>query len=213
VYKRQASQFPHCHVTGVSNSRTQKEYIDGEAVRRGLTNVTILTADMNDFVAPGTFDRIVSVEMFEHLRNYEAFLARVASWMKPDALLFVHIFCHARYAYPFEMTGDDDWMARYFFTGGIMPSADLLSRFDRDVKQIAQWTVDGTHYERTCNAWLAQMDRQRGDLMPMLASTYGKENALTWWVYWRVFFMSCAELFGFRRGHEWLVAHYLFDRR
>lgn len=208
-----AERYPSSRITAVSNSRTQKEYIDGEARRRGLNNLTIITADMNDFDTGATFDRVVSVEMFEHMRNYQELLARIRRWLKPDGRLFVHIFCHDRFAYPFETDGDNDWMARYFFTGGIMPSFDLLSRFDRDLVQIEAWKVNGVHYARTLEAWLERMDRARAQLWPLFEQTYGKDQAQKWWVYWRIFFLACAELFAYDGGRAWYVGHYLFKPR
>ena len=208
-----AKRLPASQITAVSNSRTQKEFIDAQARARGLNNVRVITSDMRDFNIGETFDRVVSVEMFEHMRNYELLLARIASWLKPDGLLFVHIFVHKDVAYPFEVTGDDDWMARYFFTGGIMPSADLLTHYSRDLNVVEQWPVDGTHYEKTCNAWVHRMDHNREEILPLFRDVYGADQALTWWVYWRVFFMSCAELFGFKGGTEWRVEHYLFKKR
>jgi cyclopropane-fatty-acyl-phospholipid synthase len=147
------------------------------------------------------------------MRNYDTLLGRVASWMAPAATLFVHIFTHRQYAYPFEVRDETDWMARYFFTGGIMPSDDLLLYFQRDVRILEHWQVPGWHYQLTSEAWLANMDRHRAELMPLLERTYGEGRALRWWVYWRVFFMSCAELWGYADGREWLVSHYLFERR
>jgi cyclopropane-fatty-acyl-phospholipid synthase len=210
-----AAHFPHAKITAVSNSRTQKIFIDGEAAKRGLSNLEIITCDMNvlEFAPDTGFDRVVSVEMFEHMRNYERLLQRVASWMKPAATLFVHIFTHRQFAYPFEVKDADDWMARYFFTGGIMPSDDLLLYFQRDVTLIDHWQVSGHHYQLTSEAWLANMDRARQEIMPLMAATYGNEQQLKWWVYWRVFFMSCAELWGYAGGREWLVSHYLFEKK
>jgi cyclopropane-fatty-acyl-phospholipid synthase len=209
-----AARFPNSRITAVSNSRTQKQFIDARAVERGLTNVEVITQDANvlEFPPERRFDRVVSVEMFEHMRNYETLLGRIAGWMRPGATLFVHIFTHARFAYPFEVRDESDWMARYFFTGGIMPSDQLLLYFQRDLALRDHWRVSGTHYQQTSEAWLANMDRHRARVMPVLAATYGEQQARRWWVYWRVFFMSCAELFGYRGGEEWLVSHYLFER-
>ena len=206
-----ARKFPSANIMAVSNSRTQKEFIDGESRRLGIANLTVITSDINRFEIAQKFDRIVSVEMFEHCRNYEQLFARVASWLKPDGIAFVHVFAHRKFAYPFEPTGGNDWMAKHFFTGGIMPSRDLFSHFSRDLKIAEQWDVNGTHYEKTCNAWLANMDAHRDEIMSLFRDTYGAENALMWWSRWRIFYMSCAELFGYHDGGEWIVAHYLFQ--
>jgi cyclopropane-fatty-acyl-phospholipid synthase len=209
-----AANYPASRITAVSNSRTQKEHIDAEAARRGLRNLEVVTCDVNrlEFPAGSQFDRVVSVEMFEHMRNYETLLARISSWMAPGATLFVHIFTHKQFAYPFEVRDDTDWMARYFFTGGIMPSDDLLLYFQRDVRLLQHWQVPGWHYSLTSEAWLQNMDRHRAELMPVLERAYGAGQGRRWWVYWRVFFMSCAELWGYAGGREWLVSHYLFER-
>ena len=204
-----AKRFPNAEITAVSNSRTQKEYIDQESAARGISNLNIITADMNEFQPPErNFDRVVSVEMFEHMRNYELLLNRISGWLKDDGRLFVHIFVHDRFAYPFETDEEDDWMARYFFTGGLMPSYDIFNYFTKNMEVEHCWKVNGRHYEKTLNAWLAKMDSQRNKLTPLFRQTY-KHEWRTWWVYWRIFFMACAELFGYQKGNEWFVGHYL----
>ena len=210
-----AQQFPNARITAVSNSRTQKEFIDARAASRGLTNLEVITCDMNDLSFSGDrrFDRAVSVEMFEHMRNYEQLLQRISRWLQPAGTLFVHIFTHREHSYPFEVRDESDWMARYFFTGGIMPGDHLLTYFQRDVRLAEHWRVDGVHYQKTSECWLANMDRSRDRIEPILARTYGAEQMRRWWVYWRVFFMACAELWGYAGGREWFVSHYLFENR
>lgn len=208
-----AFRFPKSTFTVVSNSRTQKLYIDEQAINRGIKNLTVITVDINIFKIDSTFDRIVSVEMFEHMRNYQKLMHKAASFLKPDGKLFVHIFTHKEYAYKFEVIDESDWMSKYFFTGGIMPSDHLLLYFNEHMSIEQHWHVNGTHYSKTSEAWLENMNKHKNEIMPMFETTYGKDQALKWWVYWRIFYMSCAELWGYNDGNEWIVSHYLFKKK
>lgn len=207
-----ASQYPNSRITAVSNSNSQREFITAEALRRGLANIDVITCDMNRFKPGRQFDRIVSVEMFEHMRNYRTLFRRVHDWLVPGGKFFLHIFVHRLTPYAFEVTGGDDWMSQYFFSGGMMPSDDLPLRFQEYLKLKRQWRWDGIHYEKTANAWLANLDQHAAEIEAILISTYGEQDAETWRNRWRIFFMSCAELFGYKNGQEWWVSHYQFER-
>lgn len=206
-----AARYPSSRILAVSNSGSQKAYIDGEAARRGLSNLQVVTSDMNVFSTERRFDRIVSVEMFEHMRNYAELLRRISSWSRPNALLFVHIFAHSRVAYPFEVRGASDWMAQHFFTGGIMPSDDLLLNFQDHFRIRNHWRHSGVHYQKTSEAWLQLLDQHKSEVEAIFAKTYGQAEAPRWLHRWRIFFLACAELFGYAGGQEWIVAHYLFE--
>ena len=206
-----AAQYPESQITAVSNSATQREHIQEQCRQRGLDNIEIITTDVNDLqLERDSFDRVVSIEMFEHMRNYARLLDNIADWLKPSGKLFVHIFVHRYLMYPFEVQGDEDWMSQYFFTGGIMPSTDTLLHFQDRLNIEQRWLIDGTHYERTSNHWLQRLDQSKQAVMPLLAETYGENQAVKWFNRWRLFFMACAELFGLRNGQEWMVAHYRF---
>jgi cyclopropane-fatty-acyl-phospholipid synthase len=208
-----AARFPKAQITAISNSRTQKEHIDTEARKRGLTNLRIITCDINAFdIAPAQFDRVVSVEMFEHLKNYQLLFKNIARWLKPGGLLFTHIFTHHAFSYHFVARDSTDWMSRYFFTGGQMPAHDLFMQFQADLTLVSDWKVNGRHYQQTAEHWLQNMDAHRDEIMPLFRDTYGPDQAVKWWAYWRVFYMSCAELWGYKNGEEWLVSHYLFRK-
>lgn len=206
-----AEKFPASRILSVSNAAPQRRFIEQRAAERGLRNLELVTCDMNDFSTERLFDRVVSVEMFEHMRNYEVLLQRIASWLNDDGKLFTHIFCHKAYAYAFESNGAADWLAEHFFTGGIMPNFAIFDQFQRDMKSTDSWRWSGKHYEKTANAWLQNLDANRMNLMPVLESLYGKRAAAKWFQRWRIFFMSCAELWGYRDGSEWFVGHYLLE--
>ncbi|TAM12450.1 MAG: class I SAM-dependent methyltransferase [Nevskiaceae bacterium] len=207
-----AARYPTAQITAVSNSAHQREFIEAECRSQGLGNVQVITCDVNVLTLPErTFDRCVSVEMFEHIRNYPVLMHRIANWLTPDGKFFVHHFAHRTLLYPFETEGEDNWMGRYFFTGGLMPAADTLLHFQHDLHLEKRWLIDGTHYEKTANAWLRQQDLHSTETMEVLATAYGPCAAL-WFQRWRMFWMACAELFGYAGGREWMVVHQLFNK-
>lgn len=208
-----AARYPKSRIVAVSNSAGQRAFIESEARARGLTNLVVRTADVRALaLSPASFDRVVSVEMLEHMRNYAALLARIATWLRPDGALFVHVFAHRQYAYPFEDKGTSDWMAREFFTGGIMPSTRLLHYFQDDVRLVDEWHVGGSHYARTAECWYENLMAREREVMAVFTRAYGAD-AHRRFQRWRVFFLACAELFAYTHGREWIVAHYRFAKR
>ncbi|VVD71224.1 SAM-dependent methyltransferase [Pandoraea fibrosis] len=210
-----ATRYPHAHIVGLSNSHGQRRFIESAAARRGLRNLRIVTGNVADFefddALPLRFDRILSIEMFEHMKNYGALLGKVARWLKDDGKLFVHLFAHRHVAYHFQNHDGSDWMSRHFFTGGTMPSADLLLHFQDDLRVVNRWWLDGRHYQRTANDWLAALDASRALTLPILEAGYGAQASIQF-QRWRMFYMAVAELFGYAHGTEWGVGHYLFVR-
>ena len=208
-----AAHYPQSHITAVSNSSLQRQFILERAQAQALSNIEVLTCDMNDFATEAQYQRVVSVEMFEHMRNYQKLLQKIASWLADEGKLFVHVFTHQKYAYPFETEGADNWLGNYFFTGGLMPSKELLTHFQDDVRLEKRWHLNGIHYQKTAQAWLENMDKHKHTILPLFIQTYGQKDAVAWWNRWRVFFMACSEVWGYRGGTEWGVSHYLFKKR
>lgn len=207
-----ATYLPTAQITAVSNAASQRRWIQARAEALGLENLRVITADMNTFTPTTTgFDRVISVEMFEHMRNWPRLMGRIASWLRPGGRLFTHVFCHRDTPYLFEDAGAADWMSRHFFTGGLMPSDELFHRFQADLQLVGRWRWSGVHYQKTAEAWLARMDGQWDRLAPVFESVYGDE-AERWRNRWRIFFMACAELFGYEGGERWWVGHYAFER-
>lgn len=208
-----AEHYRGANITAVSNSASQRAFILDRAAERGLTNINIITADINAFQIDQRFDRVCSIEMFEHMSNHDELMRRVSTWLKDEAKLFVHIFTHKRFTYLFEEAGQSNWMGRHFFTGGIMPAHDYLPRFDAHLQCEADWVQDGTHYQQTAEAWLKNTDAHRDAILPLFEETYGQANAKVWLQRWRIFYMACAELWGYADGKEWGVSHYRFVKR
>lgn len=204
-----AEVLPNSQITAFSNSRTQKQYIDAKAKEKGLSNLEVITGDVVDYeFTQESYDRVVSIELFEHMKNYELLMVKVSSALKPEGKLFVHIFAHKTTPYDFE----EGWMSTHFFSGGTMPSADLLLYFQADLKLQEQWWVSGKHYAKTCEDWLVKMTSSKAEILPHLAETYGEKETMKWYYRWQIFYMACAELFAYEGGDTWGVSHYLFQK-
>jgi cyclopropane-fatty-acyl-phospholipid synthase len=207
-----AKHFPQAQVTSVSNSHSQREYIMNQARERKLGNLEVITADVNTLDPGGSYDRVVSVEMFEHLRNHRGLFQRIHSWLKPKGKLFTHVFCHRSTSYPFEVEGEDDWMSKHFFSGGTMPADELFLRISGKMELESRWRWSGQHYAKTSECWLENIDRKRDEVVNLLAKDMPTEEAQRTFHRWRIFFLACAETFGFANGQEWWVSHYLFRK-
>lgn len=204
-----AEKYPASRIVSVSNSTPQRQWIEATARDRGLDNLTVITADINDFQIDEQFDRVVSVEMFEHCRNHQELFRRIRGWLAPGGKLFTHVFCHRTLFYPYEAKGDSDWMARHFFSGGIMPSFDYFMKAQQSLRLDSRWWLDGTHYQQTSEAWLALTDSHRDELVALFARD-GQDGALVV-QRWRMFYMAVAEFFGLDNGRQWGVGHYRFS--
>lgn len=207
-----AQAFPHSEITAVSNSNNQRLFIEKIVQERGIKNLQVITQDINDLDFVENFDRVVSIEMFEHMRNYQELFKKVAHFLNNKGKLFVHVFCHRELPFTYEVKSRSDWMAKYFFTGGTMPSRDLFHFFNEDLRVSHQWAVNGEHYSKTLEAWLENMDAQEEAIMPILADREGMKHSGKWWAYWRIFFMACSEFFAMNDGKEYFVSHYLFEK-
>ena len=207
-----AEHYPESTITAMSHSKTQKAYIDSESKRRGLDNLKVITSDINDFDTSKRFDRIVSVEMFEHLRNHSLLFNRLNSWLKDDGRIFIHVFAHHKECYLFEVEHERDWMAEHFFTGGMMPSINYLPSAAKPFKELNRWEINGAHYSKTLEAWLLKQDQEERIILKHFLNTYGKDSKL-WVQRWRIFYLACSELFAYNGGKEWPVIHYLFAKR
>ena len=208
-----AQQYPHAKITALSNSHTQKEFIDARCQALGIRNIKTITADVANLDLNSTYDRVVSIEMFEHMKNYQDLLKKISVLLNENGKLFVHIFANIDHTHEFDAGDPHNWMAQTFFTGGLMPSDDLLLHFQDDLFLEDHWRISGLHYAKTLNAWLKSMLKHEATILPILAEVYGEANRTVWWVNWKLFFLGCAETWRMRGGREYFVSHYLFSKR
>ncbi len=209
---RMARDYPNARITSVSNSHSQRDFILGQARERGLKNLEVITEDVNALETEDRFDRVVSVEMFEHVRNHRELFRRIHSWLNPGGKLFTHVFCHRSTSYPFEVEGEDDWMSRHFFSGGTMPSDELFLRISGNLELEKRWRWSGLHYASTSECWLENLDHHRNDALSLFGKDLSMADAHRTFHRWRIFFLACAETFAFGNGQEWWVSHYLFRK-
>ena len=207
-----AKNFPDSQITSISNSNSQREYILGQARNRGYENLKVITADINEFTTESTYDRVVSVEMFEHVRNHRELFSRIHNWLRPEGKLFTHVFCHRSTSYPFEVEGEDDWMSKHFFSGGTMPADELFLRISGNLELEHRWRWSGKHYAQTSEDWVANIDQHREEILKLFNRDLSMAEAHRTFHRWRIFFLACAETFGFSNGQEWWVSHYLFKK-
>ena len=208
-----AEQYPDSKIVALGNSESQKAYIDSAAEKRDLANIEVICSDMNDFNTEQRFDRIVSIEMFEHMRNHELLFERIASWLEPEGKLFFQIFCHQTFPYFFESESESDWLATNFFSGGMMPSWDLPLQFQAHLSLEDRWPVNGTHYAQTCATWLVNCDRFKPQILEIFVHSPDHRPPIIQFNRWRMFFMACEALFAYNQGHEWFIGHYLFNKQ
>jgi cyclopropane-fatty-acyl-phospholipid synthase len=210
-----AEHYPGCQITAVSNSRDQIAFITRQAEKQGYSNLEARVVDVNQLEGSlgETYDRVFSIEMFEHMKNYRRLMMIISGLLSTGGRLFVHHFSHRYYCYEYDMEDRGSWMAQTFFSGGTMPSDDLLTHFQDDLILVDHWRVGGIHYQKTLRAWLEKMDSQKEQVKEVLAETYGVEDVNKWWVNWRLFFLACEMTWAYRGGREYLVSHYLFENR
>tara|TARA_A100001015_G_scaffold129715_1_gene143910 strand:+ start:486 stop:1535 length:1050 start_codon:yes stop_codon:yes gene_type:complete len=208
-----AKKFPNSEIIAVSNSQSQVDYINSEAERLSYTHLSAQKHDINTLAFDRTFDRIISIEMFEHLSNYKMLFEKISSWLSTDGYLMTHIFGHKKYCYPYSIENNKNWIAKHFFTGGIMPNEKIFSYFQTQLLLLKQWRINGIHYHKTCEQWIKRHYLSKNEIVSLFEEYYGKGNGVRKWHAWKIFFLSCSEIFRFKKGSEWMVFHYLFKKK